>query len=72
MAQIIEPLDVWLRFISDDDEDAEADAITFRDGDQFRVDWSLTSVGLVTSRWFPTYDEAAAWLTAEGFRDYTS
>lgn len=67
-----EPIDVWLRFENDDDEEAEAEANTFRDGSSFRVDWSLTAVGLVKSRSFSTYHEAASWLEAEGFQDYTS
>jgi hypothetical protein len=66
-----EPIDVWLRHIGDDEE-AEAEANTYRDGGLFRVDWYLTSVGLVASQWFITYDQATGWLTAEGFQDFTS
>lgn len=65
------PLDVWLR-IPDGEEEAEAEANTFRDSDGYRVEWYLTAVGLVTRRLFKTYDEAQAWLTAEGFEDYSS
>lgn len=67
-----EALDVWLRFADDDDEETEAEANTFDDDGRYRVEWYLTSVGLVTARTFPTYEAAAAWLTAEGFQDYTS
>ena len=66
-----EPLDVWLRHVGDEEE-AEAEANTFRDGDGFRVEWYLTTVGLVTSRWFATSAAATAWLEAEGFEDYSS
>lgn len=66
-----EPLDVWLRHVGDEEE-AEAEANTFRDGDGFRVEWDLTAVGQVTSRWFATRAEATAWLEAEGFEDYSS
>ena len=65
------PIDVWLRHIGHYEE-AEAEANTYNDDGLFRVDWYLTSVGLVKSRTFATYDEACAWLTAEGFQDYTS
>lgn len=65
-----EALDVWLRFVGDEDE-SEAEANTYRDGSGYRVEWYLTSVGLVTSRWFPTRRAARAWLTAQGFRDFT-
>jgi hypothetical protein len=64
-------LDVWLRLIDGADE-SDAEANTFRVDGGFRVDWSLTDVGLVRSRWFPTYREARAWLRAEGFQDFTS
>lgn len=66
-----EPLDVWLRHVGDEEE-AEAEANTFPDGDGFRVEWYLTTVGQVTSRWFATRAEATAWLEAEGFEDYSS
>lgn len=50
----------------------EAEANTFRYGDAFRVEWSLTAVGLVICRTFATRAEATAWLEAEGFEDYSS
>lgn len=65
------PLDVWLR-IPDGEDESEAEANTFADGEWFRVDWYLTAVGLVKSRSFPTHDAARSWLEAEGFQDYTS
>lgn len=67
-----EPLDVWFRFDDSDSEYAEAEANTFPDEDGFRVEWYLTTVGQVTSRWFATRAEATAWLEAEGFEDYSS
>lgn len=67
-----EPIDVWLRFADEDDEEAEAEANTFHDGDGYRVDWDLTSVGLVTSVQFATYDDARNWLISQGFADFTS
>lgn len=64
-------IDVWLR-IPEGEDDAEAEANTRRDGDGYRVDWSLTAVGLVKqSPWFADYTQAQAWLIAEGFDDYT-
>lgn len=64
-------LDVWLRFVGDEEE-SEAEANTYEDGSGFRVEWYLTAVGLVTSRWFSTQDAARAWLEAEGFQDFTT
>ena len=66
-----EAIDVWFRFIGDEEE-TEAEANTYNDGDGYRVEWYLTSVGLVTSRTFATHDEARAWLEQEGFQDFTS
>jgi hypothetical protein len=63
-------IDVWLRHIGDEEE-AEAEANTYRDGDGFRVEWYLNSVGLVTEVQFATYEAARDWLTAEGFQDFT-
>lgn len=63
-------LDVWLR-IPDGEEEAEAEANTRRSAYGYTVDWSLTAVGLVTSVHFSTHAEAQAWLTAQGFDDYT-
>jgi hypothetical protein len=66
------PLDVWLRFESPDDEESEAEANTYNDHGVYRVEWYLTAVGLVKSRSFDFYEDAVAWLTAEGFVDYSS
>lgn len=63
-------LDVWLRF-NGSDEESEAEANTYPDGDRYRVDWYLTAVGLVTSVWFDTYAESQAWLENQGFEDFT-
>lgn len=71
MPSTFNPLDVWLR-IPDGEEEAEAEANTFRDDGGFRVEWYNTAVGLVSSKWFATYDDARAWLEAEGFADFTA
>lgn len=66
-------LDVWLRFEDDDDEEAEAEANTYAtEAGRFRVDWYLTSVGLVKSVEFDTLAAAYAWLEREGFRDFSA
>jgi len=64
-------IDVWLR-IPDGEEESEAEANTYRDGDTYRVDWYLSAVGLVKSRTFTTYADACAWLESEGFADYSA
>ena len=76
-----EPLDAWLR-VSDDEDHSDfdplpdgrypAEANTYPDGDEFRVDWYLTAVGLVVSEYFPTLEDAHTWLEREGFQDFTS
>lgn len=67
-----EPLDVWLRFGSADDDECEAEANTYAHNDGFVVAWSLSAVGLVRySPLFATYGEATAWLTANDFEDFT-
>lgn len=70
------PLDVWLRFdpADDDREDSEAEANTYRTADGgYVVHWYLTAVGLVKhSPVFTTLADARAWLTREGFEDFTS
>lgn len=65
------PLDVWLR-IPEGEEESEAEANVFAIEEGFRADWYLTSVGLVSSRLFQTYDEATQWLSSQGFEDYSS
>ena len=71
MTDFQEALDVWLR-IPDGEEESEAEANTYRDDDGYRVEWYLTSVGLVTEVRFATHQQARDWLTAEGFADYTT
>lgn len=71
-------LDVWLRIPEFDDEgneneEAEAEANIREDRGAYVADWYLTAVGLVkSSERFPTYSDARAWLTAEGFDDYSA
>lgn len=65
------PMDVWLR-IQDDSEEADAEANTYLTETGYRVDWCLTSVGLVKSREFDTLSDAYDWLESEGFSNYTA
>jgi hypothetical protein len=65
------PVDVWLR-IPDGEEEAEAEANTYQTETGYRVEWSLTAVGLVRAAEFDTLAEAYDWLEAEGFDNYTS
>lgn len=66
-----EAIDVWLR-IPDGEEEAEAEANTYLTDAGYRVEWSLTAVGLVKSVEFSTLPDAYDWLRREGFDDYTS
>lgn len=72
-------LDVWLRIpdafydgTPNTEGESEAEANTYRVEDGFIVKWSLTAVGLVTSRYFQTYAEARMWLESEGFQGFSS
>ena len=73
------PMDGWLQFetlyddaTGDGYEEARAEANTFREDGQFRIDWYLNSVGMVKSVYFNTYEEATAWYEREGFQDFSS
>lgn len=67
----VEPIDVWLRFVGDDEE-SEAEANTYPTEHGYRVEWYLTAVGLVRSVEFDTLTDAYNWLEAEGFQSFTS
>lgn len=64
-------IDVWLR-IPEGEEEAEAEANTYLTELGYRVDWSLTSVGLVTSVPFDSLADAYAWLERNDFANFTS
>lgn len=76
-----DPIDVWLR-VHEDEERSDfdplpdgrypAEANTYMSYWGFRVDWYLTSVGLVKSVEFETLADAYDWLQREGFQDFTS
>jgi hypothetical protein len=69
------PMDVWLKFDDPEDLDDEAsyEANTFKiSEDHFVVEWSHTAVGQITQKDFDTYEEATAWLEANGFQDFSS
>lgn len=64
-------LDVWLR-IPEGEEESEAEANTYQTETGYVVEWYLTAVGLVTSVHFDTLEQAHAFLTREGFVNYSS
>lgn len=64
-------LDVWLR-IPEGEEESEAEANVYLDGQHFTVKWYLTAVGLVTEVPFLTYQGARDWLESQGFEDYSA
>lgn len=72
IGEVDSPIDVWLRFDNDSDEEAVAEANTFKTEFGFRVDWYLNSVGLVQSVEFTDYDEAVSWLENQGFQDFSN
>lgn len=75
MTTYTEPLDVWLKFDADDDDDEEPshEANTYDDGDDgYIVEWYHVAVGLVSSKRFGSLDAAYAWYETNGFQDFTS
>lgn len=67
------PLDVWMHFENETDEEPDQEANTFEDGDGgYFVERYHTAVGYGNQRRFKTYDEAVAWLTELGFQDFSS
>ncbi len=74
--------EVWLRFEDDNDDEAtyEAELTEFviTEGDDevwdqyYIVEWWHADVGQVSERRFDTYDEAAEFLTRNGYADYTA
>ncbi len=73
------PMDVWLQFetlyddaTGEDYKEVRAEANTFREDGQFRIDRYLNAVGLVKSEYFNTYEEVTAWYEREGFQDFSS
>lgn len=71
MTAIEQVLDVWLR-IPEGEEESEAEANTYKSESGYRVEWYLTSVGLVKEVEFLTLKAAYEWLEAEGFENYSS
>lgn len=76
-------LDVWLKFTEpveggmaaeSDGEMATYEANTYQVGPSagFVVEWYHNDVGLVSRKWFATYEEARAWLESEGFEDFSA
>lgn len=70
-------MDVWLYFDSPDGEDPSHEANTYKDvapdgTETYRVEWSHTAVGQITTVTFTTYEQARAWLEAAGYQDFTS
>lgn len=77
--KIEKALDVWLKFDAENsgegypaDEEASHEANTFKRGGKFVVEWYHTAVGQISRKEFDSHAEAQAWLTAEGFQDFTS
>lgn len=66
------PLDVWLKFSTDDNEEVEFEANTYETTNGYAVEWYHVDVGQTSGRRFDTYEEAADWLEKQGFVDFTS
>jgi len=67
------PLDVWLKFDSEDDDAPTYEANTYHiEDDRYRIEWYHVDVGQVSTKEFDTYTHAIAWYATNGFEDYTS
>lgn len=66
-----EPLDVWFRFESDDDDDPTYEANTYRKGDGYVIEWCHNDVGQVTRVELDTIEEVNDWYEKNGYSDYT-
>jgi len=66
--------ETWLKFDSDDDEDASHEATVDRhvDGERYVVGWCHADVGQVTERTFDTLEAAHAFLEGAGYADFTA
>lgn len=68
-----QPMDVWLKFTLESDEEPTYEANTYLDDDiMFRIDWYHVDVGVVNSVRFYTYTEAVDWYESEGYLDFSS
>lgn len=71
MTKNSEPVDAWLMFESDEDEEATHEANTFIEDDRFRVEWSNTSVGQAGFIYCDTYPEVEATLINAGYQKFS-
>ena len=67
-----EPVDVWLAFDHEDDEEASHEANTYMTDTGYCVEWYNNAVGLVTHEEFDTLADAYDWLEANGYQNFTS
>lgn len=66
------PVDVWFKMSDDPEEElAEYEANTYRDGDGFVIEWYHNDVGLVTSVYCNTYTAVTNWYLTNGYEDFT-
>lgn len=65
------PLDVWLRFENEIDEECSHEANTFLTDTGYEIRHYHTAVGLVSRVQFDTLADAYDWYEANGFEDYT-
>lgn len=62
--------EVWLAFESEDDEEATYEANTTLTETGYKIEWSHTAVGLVTTIEFDTLADAYDWYEEHGFEYY--
>lgn len=76
MTTTCKPIDVWLKFDDDTDDEATYEANTFATLDsgetRYAIRYYHSDVGQITEVRFATLAEAYAWYEAHGFQDFTT
>lgn len=67
-----DPLDVWLYFDADDDDESTLEANTYRTDVGFEIQWYHVDIGVVNRVQFDTLSDVYDWYASEGFEDYSS
>ena len=65
-------MQTWLKFKNDTDEEPTHTANIFSEDDGVRIEWWNEDVGVVSTVYAPSIQNAERWLTDHGFTDFTA
>lgn len=65
-------MQTWLKFENDTDEEPTHTANIFSEDDEVRIEWWNEDVGVVSTVYAPSIQNAHRWLTDHGFTDFTA